>query len=132
MTAQYKYQELTGRIIGAATEVHSHLGSGFQEVVYQRALAIELDIRKIDFVREMEMPLKYKGFDIGIRRVDFFIEEKIMLEIKAVIQLENVHLAQAINYLEAYGMEIGLLINFGSPSLQFKRVMKPQRNHSPS
>jgi GxxExxY protein len=132
MTEKHKYQELTGKIIGAAMEVHRHLGNGFQEVVYQRALAIELDMRKVDFVREMEMPLQYKGFDIGNRRVDFFIEEKIMLEIKAVIQLENVHLAQAINYLEAYGMEIGLLINFGSPSLQFKRVMKPQRNHSPS
>jgi GxxExxY protein len=149
MKEKHKYQELTGNIIGAAMEVHRHLGNGFthiinlflkgirecfafQEVVYQRALAIELDMRKINFVREMEMPLKYKGFDIGIRRVDFFIEEKIMLEIKAVIQLENVDLAQAINYLEAYDMEIGLLINFGSPSLQFKRVMKPQRNNSQS
>ena len=79
-----------------------------------------------------EMPLSYKGYDIGTRRVDFFIEKKIMLEIKAVIQLEDVHLAQAINYLEAYGIEIGLLINFGSPSLQFKRVLKPQQNQSTS
>lgn len=77
------------------------------------------------------MPLSYKGYDIGKRRVDFFIEERIMLEIKAVKQLEDVHLAQAINYLEAYGMEIGLLINFGSTSLEFKRVMKP-KNQSPS
>lgn len=122
MTEKYKYEGLTHEIIGAAMEVHRHLGNGFQEVVYQRALAIELGMRNIEFVREMEMPLQYKGFNIGTRRVDFFIEEKIMLEIKAVIQLEDVHLAQAINYLEAYGMEIGLLINFGSPSLQFKRV----------
>lgn len=128
MIEKYKYKELTGRIIGAAMEVHRHLGNGFQEVVYQRALAIELELKGINFEREKEMPLTYKGHDIGTRRVDFFMEEKIMLEIKAVIQLEDVHLAQAINYLEAYGMEIGLLINFGSPSLQFKRVMKPNKN----
>ncbi|HKJ40661.1 MAG TPA: GxxExxY protein [Sunxiuqinia sp.] len=127
---EYKYQDLTHEVIGAAMEVHRHLGNGFQEVVYQRALAIELGLRNIEFVREQEMPLVYKGFDIGTRRVDFFIEDKIMLEIKAVVQLEDVHLAQAINYLEAYDLEIGLLINFGNTSLQFKRVMKP--NHSPS
>lgn len=126
MEEKYKYQDLTRRIIGAAMEVHRHLGNGFQEVVYQRALAIELKIQNIEFVREMEMPLSYKGHDIGTRRVDFFIEGKIMLEMKAVAQLEDVHLAQAINYLEAYGMEIGLLINFGNTSLQFKRVMKPK------
>ncbi len=121
---------MTHEIIGAAMEVHRYLGNGFQEVIYQRALAIELGLRNINYEREKEMPLNYKGHDIGTRRVDFFIEEKIMLEIKAVIQLEDVHLAQAINYLEAYGMDIGLLINFGNSSLQFKRVMKP--NHSPS
>lgn len=125
MEEKYQYQDLTHGIIGAAMEVHGYLGNGFQEAVYQRALAIELALRNINFEREKEMPLQYKGYDIGTRRVDFFIEEKIMLEIKAVIRLEDVHLAQAINYLEAYGMEIGLLINFGSPSLQFKRVMKP-------
>ena len=128
---KYKYSELTGKIIGAAMEVHKYLGNGFQEVIYQRALSIELDMQNISHEREKEMPLSYKGFDIGKRRVDFFIEEKIMLEIKAVKILENVHLAQAINYLEAYNMEIGLLINFGSASLQFKRVMKP-KNQSPS
>lgn len=130
MTEKYKYQNLTHKIIGAAMEVHRHLGNGFQEVIYQRALAIELCISGIEYEREKEMPLTYKGYDIGTRRVDFFIEKEIMLEIKAVIQLEDVHLAQAINYLEAYGMEVGLLINFGSPSLQFKRVMEP--NHSSS
>ena len=128
MTEKYKYQELTGKVIGAAMEVHRHLENGFQEVVYQRALAIELELQEIGFEREKEMPLAYKGHDIGTRRIDFFIQEKILLEIKAVIQLEDVDLAQAINYLEAYGMEIGLLINFGSPSLQFKRVMKPSKS----
>jgi GxxExxY protein len=124
---KYKHSELTGKIIGCAMEVHKHLGNGFQEVVYQRALSIELKMQNIAHIREQEMPLKYKGFDIGTRRVDFFIEDKIMLEIKAVKELEDVHLAQAINYLEAYGMEIGLLINFGNTSLQFKRVMKPNK-----
>lgn len=117
-----KEQDLTHKIIGAAMEVHKHLGNGFQEVVYQRALAIEMRLQNIEFVREQEMPLVYKGFDVGTRRVDFFVENKIMLEIKAIINLEDVHLAQAMNYLEAYHLEIGLLINFGAKSLQFKRV----------
>ncbi len=125
---KYKHSELTGKIIGCAMEVHNHLGNGFQEVVYQRALSLELNMQGIEHIREQEMPLQYKGFDIGTRRVDFFIDGKIMLEIKAVKELEDVHLAQAINYLEAYGMEIGLLINFGNTSLQFKRVMKPKKN----
>lgn len=117
-----KEQELTHKIIGAAMEVHKHLGNGFQEVVYQRALAIEMQLQNINFVREQEMPLTYKGFDVGTRRVDFFAENKIMVEIKAIINLEDVHLAQAMNYIEAYNLEIGLLINFGSKSLQFKRI----------
>lgn len=117
-----KEQELTHRIIGAAMEVHKYLGNGFQEVVYQRALAIEMQMQNINFVREQEMSLQYKGYDIGTRRVDFFVEDKIMVELKAVINLEDVHLAQAMNYLEAYNLEIGLLINFGAKSLQFKRV----------
>ena len=117
-----EHEELTHKIIGAAMEVHKHLGNGFQEVVYQRALSIELKMRGLNFEREKEMGLKYKGFDIGTRRVDFFVEDRIMLEIKALTKLEDVHLAQAMNYVEAYHMEIGLLINFGAKSLQFKRV----------
>ena len=131
---KYKYSELTSKIIGCAMEVHKHLGNGFQEVVYQRALAVEFGLQGIDFKREFEMPLVYKGNSIGSRRVDFFVEEKVMVEIKALIQLEDVHLAQAINYLEAYKMEVGLLINFGSKSLEFKRVMnkesKPSSNQT--
>lgn len=130
---EYKDSELTGKIIGAAMEVHKYLGNGFQEVVYQRALSIELNLQNLAHEREKEMELSYKGYDIGRRRVDFFVEDKIMVEIKAVTELEDVHLAQAINYLEAYGLEIGLLINFGNTSLQFKRVMKPKpKNQSPS
>lgn len=117
-----KHEELTHNIIGCAMEVHRQLGNGFQEVIYQRALSIELHLNDIAHEREMEMPLQYKGHDIGSRRVDFFVENAIMVEIKAIITLEDVHLAQAMNYVEAYNMEIGLLINFGAKSLQFKRV----------
>lgn len=119
---EYQYSELTAKIIGCAMEVHKILGNGFQEVIYQRALAIEMQNQGIAFSREHEMEIQYKGINIGTRRVDFFVENKIMVELKAVSELEDVHLAQAINYLEAYGLEVGLLINFGSKSLQFKRV----------
>jgi GxxExxY protein len=122
---EYPESELTGKIIGCAMEVHKILGNGFQEVIYQRALEIEMRNQNLVFSREHEMEIFYKDQIIGQRRVDFFVEGKIMMELKAVIQLEDVHLAQAINYPEAYNMPIGLLINFGSKSLQFKRVMKP-------
>lgn len=124
---EYAESELTGKIIACAMEVHKHLGNGFQEVVYQRALGIEMNLQGLPYEREKEMPLQYKGQAIGTRRVDFFVAGKIMVELKAVIMLEDVHLAQAINYLEAYNMEIGLLINFGNSSLQFKRVMKTKK-----
>jgi GxxExxY protein len=123
---QYKYSDITAKIIGCAMEVHNHLGNGFQEVVYQRALSIEMNLQDVQHERELEMALTYKDRPIGSRRVDFFVDGKIMVEIKAVKELEDVHLAQAINYLEAYNMEIGLLINFGNTKLQFKRVMKPK------
>jgi GxxExxY protein len=114
--------DLTRRIIGCAMRVHSTLGSGFQEVIYQRALAIEMNFEGLDFEREKEMPIFYRDQNIGTRRVDFFVEDLVMVELKAISQLEDVHLAQAMNYLEAYGTEIGLLINFGGKSLEFKRV----------
>ena len=117
----YKYKEITEKIIGAAMKVHSALGNGFQEVIYQRALEIEMEDTGIKFRREFEMPIFYKGKEIGLRRVDFLVDDKIMVELKAIVQLENVHLAQAKNYLEAYNVQVGLLINFGSISLQFKR-----------
>ena len=118
----YKYKEITEKIIGAAMKVHAALGNGFQEVIYQRALEIEMEESGLKFARELSIPVYYKSRQIGERRVDFFVEEKIMVEIKAIIQLENVHLAQAKNYLEAYNMQVGLLLNFGSISLQFKRI----------
>lgn len=123
-----KYEELTRKIIGCAMKVHSALGNGFQEVIYQRALAIELTKQGLPYIREMEMPIYYDEHHIGTRRVDFFVENLIMVEIKAIIQLENVHLAQAKNYLEAYNMEVGLLVNFGSASLTFKRLENSKFN----
>ena len=120
---RYKYSALTGHIIGCAMEVHRRLGNGFQEVIYQRALAIELTESSIPFRRELEMPIFYREQPIGSRRVDFFIDDCVSVELKAVSQLEDVHLAQAINYLEAYSLEVGLLINFGARSLQYKRVV---------
>jgi GxxExxY protein len=120
----FEHGDLTRRIIGCAMRVHSTLGNGFQEVIYQRALAIELTYEGLNFEREKELPIFYRDERIGTRRVDFFVEELIMLELKAVICLEDVHLAQAMNYLEAYGMQVGLLINFGARSLEFKRVHK--------
>ena len=103
-------------------EVHRQLGNGFQEVIYQRALEIEMAFQGISFSREYEMPVFYKEQQIGTRRVDFLVEGIVSVELKAIIQLEDVHLAQAINYLEAYDLEVGLLINFGAKSLQFKRL----------
>ena len=118
----YKYSELTARVIGCAMRVHSTLGNGFQEVIYQRALAIELSIANIKFAREFEMQIYYRNQHIGTRRVDFLIEGILSVELKAVIKVEDAHFAQAINYLEAYNLEVGMLINFGEPSLNFKRL----------
>lgn len=122
INTQYKYSELTSKIIGCAMTVHKTLGNGFQEVIYQRALAIEMALARIEFSREFEMPIFYREQRIGTRRVDFLIESVISVELKATTKLEDVHLAQAINYLEAYNLEIGLLINFGEMSLNFKRL----------
>jgi len=119
---QYKYSELTGKIIKCAMTVHSSLGNGFQEVIYQRALSIEMTFAGIAFSREFEMPIFYREEQVGTRRVDFLVEGIISVELKAITKLEDVHFAQAINYLEAYNLEIGLLINFGETSLNFKRL----------
>jgi len=117
-----KYEELTHKIIGCSMKVHSALGNGFQEVIYQRALGIEMEKQGLSFTREVEMDIFYEGIQIGTRRVDFFVEQKIMTELKALTALEDVHLAQAMNYCQAYNLPVGLLINFGSKSLEFKRV----------
>ncbi len=119
--ADFKYGDLTEKIIGAAFRIHGTLGTGFQEVIYQGALALELNAVSMTYAREFEMPIYYMDQHIGTRRVDFLVEDKISVELKAVIKLEDVHLNQAMNYLEAYNLEIGLLLNFGSKRLEFHR-----------
>ena len=123
MPDQLKHDEITGKIIGCAMKVHTALGTGFQEVIYQRSLEVEMAFQGLAFEREKEMPVFYREVQVGTRRVDFFVEGLISVEIKAIVLLEDVHLAQAINYLEAYNIQIGLLINFGSKSLTFKRLL---------
>jgi GxxExxY protein len=122
---ELKYQEITGKVIGAAFEVHKFLGNGFQEVIYQRALAYEMREAGLAFAREIEQEIYYKNLPepIGTRRADFVVEEKVLVELKAVVQLEPVHWAQILNYLKAYRLEVGLLLNFGSKSLTFKRFV---------
>ena len=137
---QYKYSEITAKILKSAFEVHKILGNGFQaclpkgfvacrqEVIYQRALEEEFKLQELDFKREFEMPIFYKEKLIGTRRVDFLVEKVISVELKAIIKLEDVHLSQALNYLEAYNLEIGMLLNFGAKSLEYKRLINPKFN----
>ena len=122
---EYKHSELTHKIIGCAMQVHSFLGNGFQELIYQRALAIELSKAELSYQRELEVPIFYKEYadPIGTRRVDFLVENKVLVELKAIALLDNCHLNQILNYLKAYKIEIGLLINFGENSLKFKRLV---------
>ena len=123
---EYRHSALTGRVIGCAMRVHSALGNGFQEVIYQRALQIEMTDAGISFSREHEMRIFYRGEDIGSRRVDFLVDDLVAVELKALVKLERVHFAQAINYVEAYDLEVGLLINFGARSLEVRRVENPR------
>lgn len=123
----FKYSDITGKTIGCAMKVHSTLGNGFQEVIYQRCLEIEFRKQGVGYAREVSMPVHYESFEVGTRRVDFLIEDKIMLEIKAQTELTNIHYAQIINYLEAYGLEVGLLINFKQKSLKFKRFINSNK-----
>lgn len=121
---KYPETELTDKIAGCAAEVHRILGNGFQEVIYQRAMGKEMCRLRLKFARIYDMSIFYKGASIGIRRINFIVEGKVMVELKAVAQLEEDHLDQVINHLEVYKMKIGLLINFGSRNLQYKRLIK--------
>lgn len=125
MTVDLKFKDITEKILGASFEVHKFLGNGFQEVIYQRALAYEMRMAGLEFAREIEQEIFYKQLaePIGTRRADFVVEGKVLVEIKAVIQLEDVHWAQILNYLKAYRLDVGLLINFGSKSMTFKRFV---------
>lgn len=121
---KYYKSDITARIIACAQKVHKNLGNGFQEVIYQRALEIEFEKEKLRFTREKEMEIFYEGKLIGNRRVDFLVDDDIMVELKAITKLEDVNIAQLINYIEAYKVKIGLLINFGAKSLEVKRYIK--------
>jgi GxxExxY protein len=125
MITELKYMDITEKILGASFEVHKFLGNGFQEVIYQRALAWEMTQIGLEFAREIEQDIYYKDLPepIGTRRADFVIENKVLVELKAVSQIEEVHKAQILNYLKSYRLEVGLLINFGSKSLTFKRMV---------
>lgn len=120
--------ELSYKVIGCAMRVHNTLGNGFQEVIYQRCLAIELRNAEIDFEREVDQRIYYQGIEVGTRRADFVIEGKLVVELKALVNLEDVHLAQAKNYVVAYNFNKGLLINFGAVSLQYKLVFNQHKN----
>ena len=124
------YEEITHKIIGCAMKVHGVLGNGFQEVIYQRAMAIEMRKMGLNFTREMEMTIYYEGEEIGARRVDFFVEGKIMVELKAIIELNDSNLNQCRNYLEAYTLPVGVLLNFGSKSLQYKRIYNSKHSEA--
>jgi GxxExxY protein len=123
MPEQLKHDDITRRIIGCAMRVHTSLGNGFVESVYQKSLEIEMALEELSFVREKVMSIYYREIEVGRRRVDFFVENMVMVELKALIEMDDVHLAQALNYLEAYNIEVGLLLNFGSKSLTFKRLL---------
>ena len=123
-----KINDLTYMIIGCAMEVHSILGPGFQEVIYQRCLEIELRKAGIPYEREKDQNIFYKGSCVGTRRADFIAENKVVVELKALTQLEDVHIAQAKNYTVAYDLPVGLLINFGGKSLEFKKMFNPKYN----
>ena len=120
--------KLTYQIIGCAMEVHKALGNGFQDVIYQRCLAIELDRARLSFGRKVEQPIFYRGVEIGTRRADFIVGNRVVVELKALTALEDVHIAQAKNYVVAYDFEIGLLINFGATRLQYKRIFNDKKN----
>ena len=127
MVEERKHWDITSRVIGCAMNVHTVMGNGFQEVIYQRCLAVEMESEGISFTRERDMPVLYRGREVGSRRVDFVVEDKVIVELKAIAALEDVHLAQGLNYLEAYGFEIGLLLNFGAPRLEYKRLIRDKR-----
>ena len=131
MNNNLKHQNITQKIIGAAFEVHKFMGNGFQEVIYQRALAIEMRKAGLEFAREIEQDIFYKDFQepIGTRRADFVVAGEVLVELKAISVLEDVHEAQILNYLKAYRLEIGLLLNFGAKSLEIKRLILTQPNH---
>jgi len=125
---EYKYSDITQRIIGCAMRVHSALGCGFPEIIYQRAIGIEMKDERLNFEGEKVIPVYYKNHQIGTRRVDFLVEKVVSVELKAISDLNDSNLNQGLNYLEAFNLEVGLLLNFGSKSLQFKRLINSKKS----
>ncbi len=126
---KYLYSDITEKIIGCAMRVHKQLGNGYREEIYQRCLAIEFEKISLPYSREIEIPIYYDNIKVGMRRADFVVDKKIIVETKAIKKLENDDWAQTINYLEAFTYEVGLLINFGSKSLEFKRFINSETHH---
>lgn len=122
--AEIIFKELSFAVVGAAMEVHNHLGPAFLEAVYQRALAHELALRDIPFEEQKSLPVHYKGQLIGDYKADFVVDGKVILEIKSVSALAKAHEAQALHYLAATGLQLAILLNFGAPALQHKRIVK--------
>jgi GxxExxY protein len=127
---EYKYSDITEKIIGCAMRVHQRMRNGYQELIYHRCLVIEFKKINLSFLNEIELPIFYDDVEVGKRRVDFLIENKVIVEIKAQSELTDTHLAQALNYLEALNLEVGLLINFGSKSLEIKRLINNKQKPS--
>lgn len=123
---QYIHSEITSEILNVAFEVHKIIGPGFAESVYHRSMIVECNLRNLEAESEIDLPIFYKSIWVGSRRADLLIKKKVIVELKAVSELNEIHLAQAINYLEAFNLEVGLLLNFGSKSLQFKRLIHPK------
>lgn len=123
MGKSFKYSDINGAVIGSAMRVHSELGNGFPEIIYQRSLAIELKEQSISYKREISQPLFYRDSEVGKRRIDFLVEDKVLVELKAVSEINKTHFNQILNYLTAYQLEVGLLLNFGENSLNFKRFI---------
>ena len=118
------HKELSYQIVGAAMEVHSTLGSGFLEKVYENALLYELELRNLKAIAQLPLQVLYKGNVVGDYIADIFVEDKIILELKAIKAIHDVHVAQAINYLTATGLKLAIILNFGSDKLESKRVIR--------
>jgi len=123
---KYIHSDITAEILNVAFEVHKIIGPGFVELVYLRSMLVECGLRNIETDSEIELPIYYKNVRVGSRRADLLVKKKVIVELKAVVELNDNHLAQAINYLEAFNLEVGLLLNFGGKSLQYKRVIHPK------
>jgi len=114
---------LSNQIIGAAIKVHKELGPGFLESIYEEALKVELSKNELDFASQMEVQIEYLGVPVGLHRLDLLVQNEVIVELKAVKELADIHFAQLRSYLKATGMNVGLLLNFSKPTLEVRRVV---------